>query len=111
MKRSGSIARCGGEHAPVVEAPRAPSSHGCSGWRGAGGRWQEASASLLRSEHPGGLPRLSTAGRGGNRPRWRKIGHEQAFGDGEVKGDEAALAGLNRVREYFGKVWWTGGSR
>lgn len=45
------------------------------------------------------------------RPRLREIGHEWAFGDGEVKGDEVAPAGLNWVREYFGKVWWTGGSR
>lgn len=41
----------------------------------------------------------------------RKIGQERASGGGEVKGDEAAPAGLNWVREYFGKVRRTGGSR
>lgn len=72
----------------------------CGGWRAG-----------LRSEHPGGPRRLGAAATAASRPRRGKIGHGQAFGGGEVKGGEAALAGLNWVREYFGKVWRTGGSR
>lgn len=103
-----SAVRCGGRGAAGTERLRGrPRARPWRQLRRGGGRcWAR-----LRSEHPGGPRRLGAAGTAAARPRRRKIGHGRALGGGEVKGGGAAPAGLNWVREYFGKVWRTGGSR
>lgn len=93
--------------------PRSPGSHGRSCWqrsrlRAGGGRGQEASAAPLRARRPG----ERAAARAGTRPSLRrKIGQK---GPREAAGRRATRRqrrGLKWVREYFGKVWRTGGSR